>query len=249
MYLNTELRSEVLEFSLFLEDSVNSLILLSLGIFDDRNATRLFGNKASISFKNKIDLLYDIGILSKEENSDLELLMVFRNKFLHDLSCNTFLIVLEQLDKGIRNKFQMHIPENGSIAYEESCKTACRNLFLSNIKTLKSKVSNKRIKSERKHEIVKTQNEEIIYQIDLFYDLIGDLFRIIEESELENEKVRTLAILISEKCQEYLYKKTSEKPERKDFLSQTDISDIKNYFNINRVLPDSLMEELKMLDK
>ncbi len=73
MDLNLNLRSEILEYSLILENVINDLWLLNLGIFDGGKETRLFGNKASISFKNKIDLLYDINVLNKEENSDLEL--------------------------------------------------------------------------------------------------------------------------------------------------------------------------------
>src|ERR1035437_7045812 len=95
---NIKLRSEILEYSLILEEAINTLLLFNLGIRDGGNLTRLFGKKANISFKNKIDLLYDIDILSKEENSDLELLMIFRNKFLHDIGCNSFLNTIESLD-------------------------------------------------------------------------------------------------------------------------------------------------------
>ena len=111
MEVNLQLRSEILEYSLTLEEAINNLLLFNLGIFDGGQATRLFGNKASISFKNKIDLLYDINVLTKEENSDLELLMIFRNKFLHDIKCNSFSNVLEILDNGIKNKFKNYLKE------------------------------------------------------------------------------------------------------------------------------------------
>ena len=238
MDINKELRSEILEYSLNLEDGVNSLILLCLGIFDDKNATRLFGNKASISFKNKIDLLYGIGVISKEENADIELLMVIRNKFLHDLNCSTFLILLDQVDNGIKNKFQRHIPSGGNINSEESCKIACFNLFGHNIRILLNKVRERRMKFERKHEVLKSKNELIIFQYDLFFDFMSDLLVIVEESALENTEAQNLGNLILEKCQEYTSRiSDQEMPEMKP-LSQMDKEDIKSYFDINRSHPD-----------
>ena len=88
--LNIELRSRILEYSLFIEKIINDLVLLNLGIYDEKVKTRLFSNKGKISFQNKIDLLYDIEVLSKEENSEFELLMIVRNKFMHDIECDSF---------------------------------------------------------------------------------------------------------------------------------------------------------------
>lgn len=85
--INIEVRSEVLEYSLIIECATNSLLLSYLGI-TDKSDTKLFGNKAGISFKSKIDLLYDISVLSKVEHSNLELQIIFRNKFMHMLKCN-----------------------------------------------------------------------------------------------------------------------------------------------------------------
>ena len=239
MDINLKLRSEILEFSLTLEEDVNSLLLLSLGIFDDCNTTRLFGKKASITFKNKIDLLYDIDILSKEENSDLELLMIFRNKFLHDIKCNSFLSIIEQLDNGIKNMFKTHLNKGESINNEDSCKTACLNLFLKNIRTIKNKVKDRQIKSDEKHEIFQVQNQQIIYHLDLFFNLINDLFLIIENSELEYEKVRKLSEVISEKCQQYVNKYNEDEEiislNKKSELFFTDIEKIKNYYGITRI--------------
>jgi len=195
-------RSEILEYSLTLEEAINNLLLFNLGIFDGGKATRLFGNKASISFKNKIDLLYDINVLTKEENSDLELLMIFRNKFLHDINCNSFLNVLEILDNGIKNKFKGYLKEGKTIDNEDACKAACLDLYLKNISTIKNKIKDKRIQIEERSEIFQLLNQQIINHHDLFFDLIKDLFLILENSELEDDKLRALSVVISEKLQE-----------------------------------------------
>ena len=39
LQLNLELRSQILEYSLFLESSINDLVLLSLGIYNDKEKT------------------------------------------------------------------------------------------------------------------------------------------------------------------------------------------------------------------
>ena len=197
MDINIKLRSEILEYSLILEEAINNLLLLNLGIFDGGNSTKLFGKKAGVTFKNKIDLLYDIDVLSKEENAALELLMIFRNKFLHDIECNSFLSIVSQFDNGLKNKFRAYLNEGQSINDEISCRTACSNLFLKNIKTIKNKVKAKRITIEEKNEIFQLNTQQIIFNLDLFYDLINDLFLILENADLKNEKVRNLIDLIS----------------------------------------------------
>jgi len=63
--INLEIRSEILEYSLTIENTVNTLLQSYLGILE-KEATKNFGHKAGISFKNKIDLLYDIDVLSKK---------------------------------------------------------------------------------------------------------------------------------------------------------------------------------------
>ena len=204
--INIELRSEILEYSLILEKYINELLLLNLGIMSDSKATRLFGSKAGITFKNKIDLLFDIDVLSKDENSDMELLMIFRNKFLHIIDCDSFKSVISELDNGLKNKFKCYLPNGHSIDNEESCKTACSNLFMKNIKVIHEKAKERREKLEEKNEIFQVLNNGIISHLDLFFDLINDLYLILENSELENDKVLKLSEKIFEKCNLYVNK-------------------------------------------
>lgn len=252
MDINLKLRSEILEYSLNIEKAINDLILLNLGILDEGNSTRLFGSKAGITFKNKIDLLYDIDVLSKEENSDLELLMVFRNKFLHVIECNSFSSVLEQLDNGLKNKFKSYLKEGEDLNNEESCRNACSNLFLKNIKTIRRKVTSHKNKMNERNELFQLNNQQTINYIDIFFDLIDDIYSILENSDLDNEEIRQLSEAISGKCLLYLNKSQSE-----EFISLTnklnlffsDIGNVKNYFDIKRVRNNlnfnSILDELK----
>ena len=99
--LNLSLRTEILEIALILEREINSLLISCLNIENEK--AKAIGNKnSSLSFKNKIDLLFDINILSKEEHQKLMLLMEFRNQFLHNITCTSFLFAVKLLgsDRG-----------------------------------------------------------------------------------------------------------------------------------------------------
>lgn len=186
MNINIELRAEVLEYSLFIEKLINNLLLMNLGIYDDKEKTKLFSNKGKLTFQNKIDLLYDILVFSKDENSEFELLMNIRNKFLHDLDCNSFQVLLSQFDKGIVNRFKKYLDDEKSIKNEDACKKACYKLFQKNIKTI-----NEALKS-KKSELIQLQNEQLLFYLDSIQDLIDKISKATENSELENPKVAML---------------------------------------------------------
>ena len=62
--LNIEVRSRILEYSLVIENLINDLLLMNLGVYNEKEKTRLFSNKGKLTFQNKIDLLFDIEVLS-----------------------------------------------------------------------------------------------------------------------------------------------------------------------------------------
>src|SRR5690606_6723376 len=157
----------ILKYSLFIEGSINDLLLLNLGIYNEKEKTRLFSNKGKLTFQNKIDLLFDIEVLSKEENSDFELLMNIRNKFLHDLECNSFKILINEKIKnnGLQNRYKKFLEEGQSISDEEDCKKACYSIFQKNIDTIKKKNSENIKSIENKNKLFQVQNEQIIYYI------------------------------------------------------------------------------------
>ncbi|TYC14216.1 hypothetical protein ES677_06665 [Bizionia gelidisalsuginis] len=208
--LNIELRSRILIYSLFIEKIINDLVLLNLGIYDEKIKTRLFSNKGKISFQNKIDLLYDIEVLSKEENSEFDLLMIVRNKFMHDIECDSFQTLLNQLDKGIVNRFKKFLEEGQSISDEEACRKASYQLFQKNIETIKNKIELNKVTKNKKHELFQVQNERIIYYIDFIKDLMNKVSIATENSELENPKVAILGMELLQILEESNRKLNSE---------------------------------------
>ena len=58
--INLKTRTIILEYSLQIESDINNLLFGYLEIFE-KDKIKNFGKKAGISFKSKIDLLFDIG--------------------------------------------------------------------------------------------------------------------------------------------------------------------------------------------
>lgn len=238
MDINLKLRGKILEYSLSVEESINDLLLLNLGIYDKGVGTRLFSSKNGLTFKNKIDLLFDLSILTKDENFDFELLMVFRNKFLHDINCNSFEKFFNLVDNNIKNKIMQYLNKDENIENEDNCLSAVNNLFLKNIKTLQIRVEEWRDELENKKEILEINQQHVLFQIDLFFDLINEIFSNLESSELDEEKVRQLVVNISRTCSKYIDKYSKDESfallneKQKQFF--TDINSLKGYFGIRR---------------
>ena len=125
--MKEEIRLEVLLSALEIENGINRLIMNLFLIFEPER-TKNFGNKAGISFQSKIDLLFDISILSKDEHQTFELLMNFRNKFVHDINSDCFDVVFKKLDNGIQNRFKKYIVNAEEKINEIVLNSAFKNL-------------------------------------------------------------------------------------------------------------------------
>lgn len=200
--INLKLRSEILEYSLNIENSINFLLLTYLGILE-KSSTKLFGSKVGLSFKNKIDLLFDIDVLSKEEHSNLELFMNFRNKFIHDINSNSFLSIIEKFDNGIKNCFKKHFEINANINEEEACRKAYFNLFMNNLEVIKKKLEKKQSRIKYNRELLTTHLEKHIRMLDLSFNFVDDLLKILELLDLTNPEVRKVSEIIMKKCLAY----------------------------------------------
>jgi hypothetical protein len=176
-------RADALQRSIILEDSINSLLLFYLGI-EDKESTKHFGKKAGISFKSKVELLYDIGVLLKEELLNFELLMVFRNKFAHDIKSDSFTSVIDQLDNGVRNRFNKFIPNQSDTPNERTYEKAFNELFITNIKVIKLKYADRRIHIKNKADLLKGYADKSARLIDLAFGFIERISLDFEEYTL-----------------------------------------------------------------
>lgn len=96
--LNIATRSEVLEIALSIEEAINNLLSIFLEVSVDKPRA-ITHRSSSLSFKNKIDLLFDMGVLETECHGPFLLLMEFRNQFMHNSKCNSFVIASELLNR------------------------------------------------------------------------------------------------------------------------------------------------------
>jgi hypothetical protein len=186
--INLKIRSEVMTFALQMERNVNALLLSYLGI-TDKTKTKNFGHKAGISFKSKIDLLFDIGVFTKEEHMNLELLMNFRNKFLHDIDCCSFEYALDTFDNGIQNRFKKFIDSTFTKNNEAAYENACSNLYLFNAKMLMDKLRQRTETIEKRQEFMVDFLNGYEFAIEEALDFCKEIFEIAKRDEFENESV------------------------------------------------------------
>jgi len=138
------------------------------------------------------------------------LLMNFRNKFLHDINCNSFIDVLYKFDNGIKNKFKVFLEEGGNLEDESSCKIACSNLFDKNILTIRNKVEKAIQKIQNKTELVNLLINNNVKYNEVISDLVSDLFLILKNTELTDKSALILAEKIFKKLKSVSHKLISE---------------------------------------
>lgn len=179
--INLKLRSEILEASLNLENAVNKLIVALLTI--EKQKRKAISNKSgSITFKNKIDLLFDLDILDSEEHQKLLLLMELRNQFLHNLECNSFENAISLLgsDKGRKLlKFgSVNEPDNLEYRY----KNAFDNLKIECLKIVIAKVEDRMNQIDDRAKILKNFAESQIFFINKYFNIAKNILEIFENN-------------------------------------------------------------------
>lgn len=133
---NLALRSRILEMALHLEEDVWFLILAFLSIRDTkvdsaeiRKPKALSNSSGSLSLKNKIDLLFDLNILDKTEYNKFLLIMEFRNQFLHNTGCNSFMQAFNYLGEDKKKNLLKYANDSDDVDSESCCLDAFEKLF------------------------------------------------------------------------------------------------------------------------
>ena len=125
---NSRLRSTILIRSIRCEEASSNVIRAILG--NVKEDSKALGNKSSsLSFKNKIDILYDLGDLSSKEYSDALKFMEIRNQFTHNPNCNHF-TDLKKESPDVPKYLKKNYPtENASSSEEEQLNEAFGKIF------------------------------------------------------------------------------------------------------------------------
>lgn len=127
--LNIELRGIVLQISLRNEDVANEIMKVLLRIV--KSNTKTLSNKSSsLSYKNKIDLLYDLLDLTDLQYNHLVKAMEIRNQFMHNYECASF-AKLQEFNPDLTKYLKKHFP-NEINDEEESLKKSFIQMFVIN---------------------------------------------------------------------------------------------------------------------
>jgi hypothetical protein len=124
---NKELRGQILICSVREEEAASNVLKYLLRLIKPDSKT-LNNKSSSLSFKNKIDLLYDIDDLTKDEYNALIRFMEIRNQFIHNPNCSSFENLgneAPELSKYLSTNFKNEIVE-----IENSLSESFKNLFI-----------------------------------------------------------------------------------------------------------------------
>lgn len=101
--MNIQVRTTILEKSLTLENFLSQIIAQIIRV--PKTKTKTLGNQSSsLSFKTKVDLLYDLDRINLEEYNLLILFMEIRNQFIHNIESDSYIKVLEILGNSKKTK-------------------------------------------------------------------------------------------------------------------------------------------------
>lgn len=125
--LNMELRSWVISRVLRLEQTSTSLIKTILRLFKEKSIT-LGDQSSSLSFKSKIDLLFDLEEIEKDDYTHLIKLMEIRNQFAHNHRATSF-ESLDIINKDINNYLEKFSSKNNELNRESRLRQTFNELF------------------------------------------------------------------------------------------------------------------------
>jgi len=127
MELGLPIRKEILSTSLIVEGFTSAFLSALLGIGDFTNS-RTLGNKGgSLSFNQKVDLLIEIGALSKENRSKFQAFMEIRNQFIHNYSATTYEKCFAATDGKAKYILKAY-PQANNLSREEQLNAATHEL-------------------------------------------------------------------------------------------------------------------------
>lgn len=124
---NGDLRGQILICSIRAEEAASDALKFLLRTVKIDSKT-LSNKSSSLSFKNKVDLLYDIEDITKEDYSYLLKSMEIRNQFIHNSDCNSFIELKTQASDTV--SFLKSKLGNEIIDEEASLKESFKQLFI-----------------------------------------------------------------------------------------------------------------------
>lgn len=195
--LNTQLRIEILDIALNLEQNVNTLLLVLLSIENPKRKA-ITNKSGNLSFKNKIDLLFDLDILNSNEHRSLLLLMEFRNQFLHNIECDSFEKAVRILGADKQKKLLNFDDLKDHKDKESQYKHAYRNLYSESLRICLEKIQDRRNQIEDRGNTHAKLIESQVFYLDKYFDIINKVVTVCENNISSNSEVVHLTNLINQ---------------------------------------------------
>jgi len=181
--INLKLRSEILEIALNIEDSINGF-LLALLLIENPNRKAISNRSGNLSFKNKIDLLFDLDIVTSDEHQKLLLLMEFRNQFVHNIKCCSFQDAINHLGTDKGKKLLKYDDEYDISDKEFKYQNAFRNLNIECIKMINTKLDERMNEIEDRRSVHVELIESQIFFINRYFDVLKKVMLVCERNAL-----------------------------------------------------------------
>lgn len=179
--INLQLRSEILDIALNLEHGVNLLLLALLSI-ENPQRKAITNKSGNISFKNKIDLLFDLDVLNSDEHKKFLLLMEFRNQFLHNIECSSFENAVKLLGADKKKKLLKFDDADENQAKELRYKCAFINLYRESLKIMSEKTKDRKTQIEDRGRTHSKLIESQIFFMDKYFDILNKILLICENN-------------------------------------------------------------------
>jgi len=224
--MSLQIRTTILEKSLSLESILSQIIAKIIRV--PKVKTKTLGNQSSsLSFKTKVDLLYDLDRINLEEYNLLILFMEIRNQFVHNIESDSYIKVMEILGSSKKNKLlsvnqdvadfhnQLKKKQNTEEQQEKSLEFAFDFLFLK----LREIILNQEKKIIEDFE--KEKNLEIDSKMLEFYSVSFKIFQ---------DTVEEFGEIYSNTLEKNIGSKTQFKELLNTFVHQKSIERIKEKF-------------------
>lgn len=195
--INLQLRSEILDIALNLEHGVNLLLLALLSI-ENPQRKAITNKSGNISFKNKIDLLFDLDVLNSDEHKKILLLMEFRNQFLHNIECSSFENAVKLLGADKEKKLLKFDDADENQDKELRYKCAFINLYRETLKIMSEKTKDRKNQIEDRRTTHSKLIESQIFFMDKYFDILNKILLICENNVSDIPEVIQLVNQIGE---------------------------------------------------
>lgn len=195
--MNLQLRTEILDIALNLEQNVDSLLLAIL-LIENPKRKAISNRSGNLSFRNKLDLLFDLYVLNSNEHRMLLLLMEFRNQFLHNIECNSFAAAVQLLGNDKKKRLLKFDNLESNSDKEFQYQNAYRNLHLESMKIILEKIKDHKTEIDERHKTLTKLLEGNIFLLDKYFDLADKVIKLCEENVSANPEVIKLTTLIAQ---------------------------------------------------